>query len=38
MIGFTELGLNTAEMEAHFHEFLGDEISAKIFAEIKRRA
>jgi Glycosyl transferase family 2 len=36
MIGFTELGLDPAEMEAHFAEFLGAETSAKIFDEIKR--
>ena len=28
--GFTELGLDTAEMEAHFAEFLGAETSARI--------
>ena len=35
VIGFTELGLDTAEMEAHFAEFLGAETSARIFTEIK---
>jgi Glycosyl transferase family 2 len=35
VIGFTELGLDTAEMEAHFAELLGAETSAKIFTEIK---
>ena len=36
MIGFTELGLDTAEMKAHFDEFLGAEASARIFTEIGR--
>ena len=36
MIGFTELGLDTAEMKAHFDEFLGAETSARIFTEIGR--
>jgi hypothetical protein len=35
VIGFTELGLDTAEMEAHFAELLGAETSARIFTEIK---
>ena len=35
VIGFTELGLDTAEMEAHFAELLGSETSARIFTEIK---
>jgi hypothetical protein len=35
VIGFTELGLDTAEMEAHFAELLGAETSAQIFAGIK---
>lgn len=35
VIGFTELGLDTAEMEAHFAELLGTETSARIFTEIK---
>ncbi len=35
VIGFTELGLDTAQMEAHFPELLGAETSARIFAEIK---
>ena len=34
VIGFTELGLDTAEMEAHFAELLGAETSARIFTEI----
>jgi Glycosyl transferase family 2 len=34
-IGFTELGLDTTEMEAHFAELLGAENSARIFNEIK---
>ena len=36
MIGFTELGLDTAEMEIHFTEFLGTEKSARIFADVRR--
>jgi len=35
IVGFSELGLDTAEMEAHFAEFLGAETSARIFAAIK---
>ncbi len=35
LIGFTELGLDTTEMETHFAELLGAETSAKLFAEIK---
>jgi hypothetical protein len=35
VIGFTELGLDTVEMEAHFAELLGDAISARIFTETK---
>ena len=35
VVGFTELGLDTAEMEAHFAELLGAETSARIFTEIK---
>ncbi len=35
VIGFTELGLDTTEMEAHFAELLGTETSARIFTEIK---
>ena len=35
VIGFTELGLDTAEMEAHFAELLGAQTSARIFTEIK---
>jgi hypothetical protein len=35
VIGFTELGLDTTEMEAHFAELLGAETSARIFNEIK---
>jgi hypothetical protein len=35
VIGFNELGLSTAEMEAHFAELLGVETSARIFTEIK---
>jgi len=34
-IGFTELGMDTAAMEAHFAELLGAETSARIFTEIK---
>ena len=34
-VGFTELGLDTAEMEAHFAELLGAETCARILAEIK---
>jgi Glycosyl transferase family 2 len=36
VIGFVELGLDTAEMEAHFAELLGAETAARIFTEIKR--
>ena len=36
LIGFTELGLDTGDMEAHFAAHLGAETSARIFAEIKR--
>jgi hypothetical protein len=36
IIGFNELGLDTAEMEAHFTGLLGAETSTRIFAEIKR--
>jgi hypothetical protein len=35
-IGFIELGLETAEMEAHFAELLGAETAARIFAEIRQ--
>jgi hypothetical protein len=35
VIGFTELGLDTAEMEAHFGQLLGAETAARIFAEIR---
>jgi len=35
LIGFIELGLDTAEMEAHFAELLGAETAARIFTEIK---
>jgi hypothetical protein len=35
VIGFTELGLDTAQMEGHFAELLGAETSARIFREIK---
>jgi Glycosyl transferase family 2 len=35
VIGFTELGLDTVEMEAHFAELLGAETSARIFTETK---
>jgi hypothetical protein len=31
-IGFTELGLGTVEMEAHFAELLGAETSARVLA------
>jgi hypothetical protein len=34
-IAFTELGLDTAEMEAHFAELLGAETAARIWAAIK---
>jgi Glycosyl transferase family 2 len=34
-VGFTELGLDTAEMEAHFMELLGAETCGRILAEIK---
>ena len=34
-IGFTELGLDTSEMEAHFAELLGTETADRIFTEIK---
>jgi len=36
VIGFTELGLDTAEMEAHFAEVLGAETAARIFSNIKQ--
>jgi hypothetical protein len=36
VIGFTELGLDTGEMETHFAELLGAETSARIFTEIKK--
>lgn len=35
MIGFTELGLPTAEIESHFREFLGEAVAGPIFARIK---
>jgi Glycosyl transferase family 2 len=35
-IGFTELGLPTDEMEAHFTELLGAELAARIFRDIRR--
>jgi Glycosyl transferase family 2 len=35
LIGFDELGLDTAEMEAHFAELIGVETSSRIFTEIK---
>jgi hypothetical protein len=35
-IGFTELGLRTGDMEAHFAEFLGEEWSAKVFNGVKQ--
>jgi len=35
-IGFTELGLPTGEMEAHFAELLGAELAARIFSDIRR--
>jgi hypothetical protein len=35
LIGFNELGIGTAEMEAHFAELLGAQTSTRIFAEIK---
>jgi hypothetical protein len=34
-LGFTELGLDTGEMESHFAELLGRETSNRIFADIK---
>ena len=34
-LGFTELGLHTGEMEAHFAELLGANTSARIFTDIK---
>ena len=36
VIGFDELGLDTAAMEAHFAELLGAGNAARIFSEIKR--
>ncbi len=36
VIGFNELGLDTAAMKAHFAELLGAETAARIFADIKR--
>ncbi len=36
VIGFAELGLDTADMEAHFAELLGADTAARIFSEIKR--
>jgi hypothetical protein len=35
-VGYSELGLDTAEMEAHFAELLGAETSERIFTGIKR--
>ena len=35
-IGFTELGLDTVEMEAHFADLLGDETATRILMAIKR--
>jgi hypothetical protein len=35
-IGFTELGLRTEDMEAHFAEVLGEEWSARVFNEVKQ--
>jgi len=35
-IGFTELGLRTEDMEAHFAAFLGEEWSARVFNEVKQ--
>jgi hypothetical protein len=37
LIGFGELGIDTADMEAHFAQFLGAETSARIFREIRSR-
>jgi Glycosyl transferase family 2 len=37
-IGFTELGLDTSEMEAHFAELLGDATAKRIFIAIKQEA
>jgi hypothetical protein len=34
-IGFTELGLDTAEMEAHFADILGADNAVRIFSEIR---
>jgi hypothetical protein len=36
-IGLTELGLDSAEMEAHLTELLGAETSARIFTNLVRR-
>lgn len=36
LIGFTELGLDTAAMEAHFADLLGAETAARIFSDIRR--
>ena len=35
-IGFTELGLPTAEMETHFAELLGADLAARIISDIRR--
>ena len=36
VIGFTDLALDTAEMEAHFTELLGAETTARILTRVKR--
>jgi hypothetical protein len=36
VIGFNDLGLDTAEMESHFAELLGRETSDRIFTQVKR--
>lgn len=36
LLGWRELGLGTAEMEAHFDDLLGIEASRRIFAETRR--
>jgi hypothetical protein len=36
LIGFTELGLETVDMEAHFAELLGAETAQRIYAEIRQ--
>lgn len=36
LIGFSELGLPTTEMEQHFEELLGEGVAARIFAQARR--